>query len=379
LTAPHVGINGQIVTFSAGYRQAGVSRFTEQLIRALQDRDTSARYSVFVNDTARGGFSDSTNMRFRYTRLPAARPLVRIVWEQTVLPALAARLDVLHCPVNVLPLATRCPAVLTIHDLTFLRYPERFRTERQRYLAVLTKMSAQRARWITADSANTKADVVDMLHVPPERIEVVYPGLEGDRFRPLPPEQLAEFRRRKGLPEEFILYVGTLEPRKNVERLVQAYSLLRRGGLDRWPLVVAGGRGWMFDHIFAEVERNGLVDHVIFPGYVDAEELPEWYGAATVFVYPSLYEGFGLPALEAMACGTPVVVSNASSLPEVVGEAGLQVDPHRPDELAETLAEVLQSKDKREQMAAAGLRQAASFTWARSADQLMSIYRRVTS
>ncbi len=376
-SSPCIGINAQIVTFSANYRQAGVSRFTEQMVRALQRRDTSGRYTVFLNETARGGFNDSANMRFRYTRLPAAKPVVRILWEQAVLPLLATRLDVLHCPVNVLPTVLSCPAVLTIHDLTFLRYPERFRPERQRYLAALTGFSARRARRIMTDSANTKQDVSELLNVPPERIEVVYPGVD-EGFQPPAEEDLAEFRRRKGLPGEFILYVGTLEPRKNLEMLVRAYALLLGQGLRRWPLVIGGGRGWMFDAMFAEVERNNLVDQVVFPGYIDSRELPLWYAAASVFVYPSLYEGFGLPALEAMACGTPVIVSNASSLPEVVGDAGAQVDPHRADDLAATLAEVLQSKAKREQMAAAGLTRAASFTWDKAADQITRVYRQVT-
>ena len=372
-----IGINAQIVTFNAGYRQAGVSRFTEQMVRALQERDTSAHYSVFLNETARGGFSDSPNMRFRYTRLPAVRPAVRILWEQVFLPGHAAGLDLLHCPVNVLPLLSTCPAVLTIHDLTFLRYPERFRPERQKYLATLTKLSAKKARRIMTDSANTKQDVAELLRVPPERIDVVYPGLD-EAFHPSSAEELAEFRRRKGLPDEFILYVGTLEPRKNVAALVRAYSLLHARGLRRWPLVIAGGRGWMFDDIFAEVERNDLVSDVLFPGYVPPEELAQWYGAAAVFVYPSVYEGFGLPALEAMACGTPVIVSNASSLPEVVGDAGAQVDPHDTAQLAETLAEILQSSRRREQMAAAGLRRAASFTWDKAAEQIMRVYRQAS-
>lgn len=378
MSSPRIGINAQIVTLRSGYRQAGVSRFTEQMVRALQERDTGASYSVFLNDTARGGFIDSANMRFHYTRLPAGKPAVRILWEQMVLPALAARLDVLHCPVNVLPLSAPCPAVLTIHDLTFLRYPERFRPERQRYLAALTRVSAKRARRIMTDSANTKADVTELFDVPPERIEVVYPGLDDAVFHPFPEDELTEFRRRKGLPETFILYVGTLEPRKNVASLVRAFALLSERGVSEVPLVIGGGRGWMYDEIFAEVERSGQSDQVVFPGYIPPEELAQWYAAATVFVYPSLYEGFGLPALEAMACGTPVIVSNTSSLPEVVGDAGIQVDPLRTDELAEALVEVLQSKAKREQMAQAGLLQAASFTWNKAAQQLMQIYRQAS-
>jgi glycosyltransferase involved in cell wall biosynthesis len=374
----HVGINAQIVTFASGYRQAGVSRFTEQLIRAVQLRDSGVRYSVFLNETAQGGFADSRNMRFHYSRLPVYRPVVRILWEQTVLAAISTRLDVLHCPVNVLPLTVSCPAVLTIHDLTFLRYPERFRPERQRYLATLTKLSARRARHIMTDSANTKGDVMELLDVPSERIEVVYPGVD-EAFHPQPAQELAEFRSRHGLPAEFILYVGTLEPRKNVETLVRAYASLAHRKIVECPLVIGGGKGWLFDEIFSEVERNHLADRVLFPGYIEPDDLAHWYAAATVFVYPSLYEGFGLPALEAMACGTPVIVSNASSLPEVVGEAGMQVDPTNVDQLAEAIAEVLQSKAKRDLMAEAGLAQAASFTWARAAGQIEHTYQLASS
>src|SRR5581483_2989131 len=165
-------------------------------------------------------------------------------------------LDVLHCPVNVLPVATPCPSVLTIHDLTFLRYPGRFRSERQRYLSTLTRFSARRARRIMTDSANTKADVAELFDVPPERIEVVYPGLDNS-FHPFEDGDLAEFRAQKGLPDEFILYVGTLEPRKNVPLLVQAYGLLVARGLEQRPLIIGGGRGWMFEDIYREVEQCG--------------------------------------------------------------------------------------------------------------------------
>jgi glycosyltransferase involved in cell wall biosynthesis len=371
------GINAQIVSFAPSYRQAGVSRFTEQMLRALQARDAGIRYSVFVNETARGGFTDSGTMRFHSSWLPTSKPLVRIAWEQTLLPCLAAALDVLHCPVNVLPLAPTCPAVLTIHDLAFLRYPNRFRPERRGYLAAMTRCSARRAKRIMTDSASTKRDVVELFRVPAEKIEVVYPGTD-EVFRPRDRGEVAEFRRRRRLPETFILYVGTLEPRKNVDLLIRAYALLMQRGLTDSTLVIGGGRGWMFDRIFAEVERNALADRVLFAGYIDPEELPLWYGAASVFVYPSLYEGFGLPALEAMACGTPVVASDSSSLPEVVGDAGMLVDPNSPDELADRLAEVLQSTARREQMAAAGIARAASFTWAGAARQIEQVYRQAS-
>ncbi|MDE3074656.1 MAG: glycosyltransferase family 4 protein [Chloroflexota bacterium] len=377
----HVGINAQIVTFSAGYRRAGVSRFTEQLILSLQSRYRSSRFSVFVNETAApGDFTNSANFIYHRSRLPTSLPAVRIAWEQLLLPVIARGMgvDVLHCPVNVSPLLAPCPTALTIHDLTFLLFPDRFNWERQRYLAALTRASARRASRVMTDSEWTKRDVTRLLRVPPEKIQVVYPGLD-ETFFPRPAEELREFRRQRHLPERFLLYLGTLEPRKNIELLVQAYSLLLKQGLRSCPLVIAGGKGWRFDRIFAEVARHGLTDQVLFPGYVDPADQPLWYGAATLFVYPSLYEGFGLPPLEAMACGTPVITSNASSLPEVVGRAGITVNPNSASDLAGAIAEVLGSQEKRDQMIQAGLRQAATFSWREAAQRTQQVYEQVAS
>ncbi|MGH2518876.1 MAG: glycosyltransferase family 4 protein [Chloroflexota bacterium] len=369
-------MNAHIVTPSRGYRHAGVSRFTEQLVRAIQERDRSNSYAVFVNDTARGGFRDSANVRFHPAWLPTHRPAVRIVWEQLLLPARARQLglEVLHCPVNVAPLASPCPIVLTIHDLTFLLFPERFRRERRTYLAALTSLSARRASRVLTDSFNTKHDVARMLRVPPEKIDVVYPGLEAD-LRPCEPAAVSSFRERHGLEREFILFLGTIEPRKNIVALLHAYARLLAQGLAGYDLVIAGGRGWMTSDVFASVEALGLGSRVRFAGYVPIEEQALWYNSAALFVYPSLYEGFGLPPLEAMACGTPVVTSNVSSLPEVVGSAALLVDPNRTQDLTAAIAEVLESPEKQEQMSQAGLRQAAMFTWAQAADHTVAAYR----
>ena len=373
-----VGLNAHIVTPSRGYRHAGVSRFTEQLVRTIQERDRSNSYAVFVNDTARGGFHDSANVRFHPAPLPTHRPAVRVFWEQLVLPVQARQLglEVLHCPVNVAPLASPCPTVLTIHDLTFLLFPERFRRERRTYLAALTRLSARRTSRVLTDSLNTKQDVARLLRVPLEKIEVVYPGLEAD-LRPCAPEAVASFRQRHGLQRDFILFLGTIEPRKNVVGLLNAYARLLRQGLAGYDLVIAGGRGWMASDVFGAVETLDLGSRVRFAGYVPIEDQALWYSSATLFVYPSLYEGFGLPPLEAMACGTPVITSNVSSLPEVVGSAALLVDPNRTQDLTAAIAEVLESPEKQEQMSQAGLHQAAMFTWAQAADRTVAAYRRV--
>jgi glycosyltransferase involved in cell wall biosynthesis len=189
---------------------------------------------------------------------------------------------------------------------------------------------------------------------------------------------LADLRRRRGLPEHMILYVGTLEPRKNLVTLLEAYARCRgeTSPESPWPpLVLAGGKGWGYEAIFAAVERLGLSEAVLLPGFVPHGELPLWYSAADIFVYPSLYEGFGLPVLEALACGTPVITSNVSSLPEVAGEAGLLVDPTDAEALAEALRQVWRDADLRQEMRTRGLAQAARFSLAALARQTMTVYQ----
>jgi glycosyltransferase involved in cell wall biosynthesis len=208
--------------------------------------------------------------------------------------------------------------------------------------------------------------------MPATKVEVVYNGVDPS-FRPLPADEVGAFRRERGLPDRFILFVGTLEPRKNVARLVEAYARLP----ERRPaLVLVGGKGWLYDEIFGRVEALNLSREIHCAGYVPADDLPWWYNAAELFVYPSLYEGFGLPPLEAMACGTPVVTSTASSLPEVVGSAGLMVDPTEIEELTTAMERMLKDRDMRQQMRAAGLAQAQRFSWVETARRTVETYRR---
>jgi glycosyltransferase involved in cell wall biosynthesis len=205
----------------------------------------------------------------------------------------------------------------------------------------------------------------------------VVPNGVGDEMQPLDPARVAAHRAARGLPERLILFLGTLEPRKNVLTLLEAFSLLcRRPGFAH-TLVIAGGKGWYYQEIETAVERLGLRERVIFAGFVPQEELPLWYNAADLFVYPSLYEGFGLPPLEAMACGTPVITSNTSALPEVVADAGLMVDPLDAAALAEAMAALLDDPEARRALRAAGLRQAASFSWRETAQRTATVYHRI--
>jgi glycosyltransferase involved in cell wall biosynthesis len=269
--------------------------------------------------------------------------------------------------------------VVTVHDLTFFRFPHTLPPLRRLYLKAVTRSATWRAERVIAVSRQTRDDLVQQLQLAPEKVEVVYNGV-GEAFRPASPTEVAAFRRRRGLPQRFVLFLGTLEPRKNVVSLLEAFARLRDragtgGRSDGTKLVVAGAKGWYFERIFARAEELGLGDDVIFPGFVPAEELPWWYRAADCFVYPSVYEGFGLPVLEAMACGTPVVTSSVSSLPEVAGSAAITVDPQDVTALTEAIDRVIRDSTLREDMRHRGLQQATRFSWDRAASETAAVYR----
>ena len=371
LRATHVGVNAHLLSLAEGYRSAGINSYIYNLLRVLPVAAGEMAYTVFLSERRYDG---APGLRLQLSRLPTNLPPVRILWEQAILPweARRAGIDLLHNMAFAGPLVSSCPTVVTVHDLSFLFYPHRFRLLRRSYLRVFTRMSVRRARRVIAVSESTKQDLVKIYGISPAKIDVVHNGVDTS-FQPLPADQVAAFRQQKGLPDRFVLFVGTLEPRKNVVGLIEAYAKLPKG---RPPLVLVGGKGWFYDEIFARVEALELTGEVRFAGFVPAEELPLWYNAADLFVYPSIYEGFGLPPLEAMACGTAVITSNASSLPEVVGAAGQMVDPADADALADAMARVLGRKELKEQMQSAGLVQAAEFSWENAAQQTVSSYRR---
>ena len=225
-----------------------------------------------------------------------------------------------------------------------------------------------------AISRSTAHDLTAVFGIPAHKIDVALPGV-GEQFAPLPESEIAAFRTAKNLPERFMLSVGTLEPRKNLPVLLRAYAQLSAAERRQVHLVLAGGQGWMMDEIFATIEQHDLSATVHLPGYVPANELPLWYNAAETFVYPSLFEGFGMPIVEAQACGTPVIVSNSSSLPEAAGEAGVQLPADDVAAWTEALNRAISDPAWRADARAHGLDHAAGFTWARTAAQTVASYR----
>lgn len=372
----HIAVNAHLLAHTRSFRRAGVSHYIEQLLKHLAQVDHTNEYSLY---TTRGVDAASLGLpprfRVRSSIFPTINPRVRIPWEQGLAPLLLRQhgADLFHGTLNVAPFVCPVPRVITIHDLAFIRFPQTFRSYNRTYLDLATRVSARRSATILAVSEHTKREVVGLLGIPPERVIVTYDAARA-HFRPPDPATLEAFRARHSLPKQFVLYVGTLEPRKNLLTLLEAYSQVARQS--QVPLLIGGGKGWMFAPIFKRVEELQLRERVHFVGYLEEDELPLWYAAATLFVFPSLYEGFGMPPLEAMSCGTPVVASNSSSLPEVVGQAGLMVSPTDDSALAEAILRLLQDATLRDDLRERGHAQARAFSWRTTAERTLAAYER---
>jgi glycosyltransferase involved in cell wall biosynthesis len=373
-----IGINAQLCSSSSSYRNAGVSQYIWRLLQGIGEIQPAAEIHVFLPGANRDSFHNSFVLHKR--KFQTEHPLVRIAWEHTVFPFLISslKLDVIHSPVHVLPVICPTASVVTVLDLAFMRYPRTYPLMQWKYLEFFTRRAVKKADAIITISESTRQEVIRLLGGEPRKIHTVLLAA-GNSFRPASSEKIEEIKKRYGFDEPCVLYVGTLEPRKNVQTLLLAFDKVRRELDGRCKLVIAGGKGWFYSEIFRRIEDLGICDDVRFTGYVPAEDLPALYSSATVFVYPSLYEGFGLPPLEAMACGTPVITSNVSSLPEVVGDAGIMVDPRDPQELAEAIIRVLEDADLRLHMREKGLRRASEFTWRKTARQTLEVYEKVAA
>jgi glycosyltransferase involved in cell wall biosynthesis len=378
----HVGINAQLVSFGQTYRNAGVSRFTYSLLDGLSRLDMDQRYTAFINgaeaaDAAKTPLATTPRLRLSPARWSTGHPRQRIAWEQFALPAALRRerIDVFHSPVNVLPERVPCACVVTVHDLAFERYPQYFRPARRMYQHIFTRRSAHAATLVAADSESTKRDLVERFHVPEERVRVVYPAIDADFTPTADPEALAAFRARNSLPGRYLLFLGTLEPRKNLLTLVEAYAALRAELPDTPQLVLAGGKGWYYQAVIERIRALGVERHITLAGYIAREDQPLWYAGAELFVYPSVYEGFGLPVAEALACGVPTVTSNVSSMPEAGGPVAIQVAPDDTSSLAHAMRGILLDSSARERARVEGPRWTSRFSVARMAGAYADVYR----
>ena len=282
---------------------------------------------------------------------------------------------VFHGTDHLLPYLSGIKGVLTLHDFTYRLCPKTHTVPNRLFLTLAMRCFLRAANALIAVSECTKRDATRLYGVEPSKVTVIHLGVD-PRFRPVSRNEKTDLREKYGLPDHFLLVLGTLEPRKNLAAVLDAYCLLKRRGL-RHKLVVAGKRGWLFQKVLDKIEKLGLGDDLIMTGHIPDADLPTLYGSADLFVFPSLYEGFGLPVLEAMACGTPVACSNASSLPEVVGPAALLFDPRDPGQIAEGITHVLENSSLIEQLREKGRIRAKELTWDKTAQETARVYRRV--
>jgi glycosyltransferase involved in cell wall biosynthesis len=367
----HIGLNAHLLSHTGGYRSAGIHGYIYNLLRYLPEIAPSDwTFSAMVGAKNSHQFEQMT---MRHSRIDTESAINRIVWEQFFQPIQLREFDLYHALAFVTPLVLTKPSIVTVYDLSFIHYPQVLTPARRLYLRLFTALSCKRAKRITAISHSTARDLNQSMNIPLSKIDVAACGYDTERFKPLPREVIERFRQEQGLPERFWLFIGTLEPRKNLPTLLKGYASLPPS--ERLPLILGGGKGWMYDEIFETVEAYGLGDEVHFPGFISAETLPLWYNSAEIFIYPSVFEGFGLPVLEAMACGTPVIISDASSLPEVAGEAGMRVSPHDIDAWKAALHQALTDHSWREQARIQGLREASRYNWRTTAEQTIVSYR----
>lgn len=378
---------GLDVSLVAGER-AGGGEYSYQLARALPRVDPGVSYLLYPvfyyivhPDYPRARLPEAANARVAFGGL---RPRdVLAFWRADASAMfkewLLGPVDVVHSTTFCVPRFCLRPKrlVVTIYDLSFITHPELHLAANVAHCLAGTRLALEHADAIIAISEHTRRDLVERLGAPAERISVTPLAHDPELARVTDPRRLADVRQRYALPEHFVLFLGALEPRKNLPRLLEAYAALP-GALRRdVHLVVAGMSGWLNDSLHARVAQLGLEGSVRFAGYIDGDDLAAVYSVAAVLAYPSLYEGFGLPVLEAMACGTPVLTSNVSSLPEVVGDAAVLVTPDDVGSIAAGLQRLLEDAALRAELSARGVARARSFSWDRCARQTLEVYRRV--
>jgi glycosyltransferase involved in cell wall biosynthesis len=366
-----IGIDARIAHYSRG----GIHSYVVHLLQALAELDWDAHYHVLRSRKDHGTLPSHAAFRDVACWTPSHHHLER--WALSVEIA-RLRLDLLHSPDFIPPAFGYGRSVITVHDLNFLYYPRFLTAESRHYYNEQIEWAVKHADRILADSRATQADLISLLDVASDKITVVHLAADPS-FRPLSEAAAGQVAARYDLELGYVLFVGTLEPRKNIPGLLLAYRMLLDKKITDRPLVLVGGKGWLYDEIFDRTAALDLSDRVRFLHGVPDADLPALYSAASVLAMPSFYEGFGLPALEAMSCGTPVVVANRASLPEVVGDAGLLVDPESPEDLAEALERVLTEGPERERMRRAGLEQAETFSWERVARETRAVYEDVLS
>ena len=358
-----MGINAALFSARDGYRQTGISRYISELISGLE-RVKSPEDELLLFGQNTGPIKEN--------------PMARILWEQSCLPVniAARRLDGFHTPIGAVPMLSTAPTVVTVHDLAFLKYPEQLPRSRRTWLIGATRLSARRASKIITVSQATANDLQEWLDIPDDRIQAI-PLATSGKVERVEGQSLDVFKMKWDIDRPYILAVGTLEPRKNLPTLLRAFAKIK-DDVDH-QLVLVGPEGWLTGELKSTLDELNLGDRVRLTGFVSDEELGGWYSGADLYVFPSYYEGFGLPAIEAMRCGAPVLASDNSAFPEVVGDAGVLIPASDVDLWAESIRDLLQDESRRLHLRDLGFARADAFNWDRTAQETYDVYRDVSS
>ena len=357
----------------------GSETILRNLISNLASIDPHNEYVLFTNQENSGSFNlDQPNFFEVRCPIPARFRPARTLWEQLILPIQCQwhRIEILHSPGYVCPIVLLCPSVVSILDMNYFFFPEDWSKLALWVLKILVPLSARSSRQIIALSQSSKRHIMKALHISEDKINVTYMGVDKIFHPHHNRREILELKNRIGIKGNFILSVANSHPHKNLRRLLQAYYILRKDEGIAHQLLLAGNPGRDHLELVRTVRKLGMDEEVIFTGYISHHQMPLVYQAADLFVFPSLYEGFGLPILEAMACGTPVVSSNAASLPEVVGRAGILVDPYDANEMARAMCRVLSDKSLAQDLVKKALKQSKRFSWVQTAKETLAIYKK---
>lgn len=371
-----IGIDGRAAKW---YRGTGIGTYTYELVNSLNSIDNKNNYLVFMPDNCR----DVMNLNRNFTQASIAETGNGGFWDVVNIPNILKdyKIDLYHVPQNGigLPVEKDCPFLITLHDIIPYKMPE---TVSRNYLKIFTENMPsiiERCDGIVTVSNYSKQDIVETLNFPEEKVYVTYLANE-DIYMPID-KLLSRYviKRNYSIADKYILYVGGFSPRKNILGLIEAFSILLEKYHDDIKLVIAGKKGISYETYKKKAEALNIEDKVLFPGFIAIEDLPFLYNAAELFIYPSFYEGFGLPPIEAMACGIPVIASDATSIPEIVGDSAELIDPHNISEMADAMLKVLQDENLRNELIQKGLKRSKELSWKNSARDILKVYEKFSN
>lgn len=366
---------------SVDTRQSGVGNYVTHLIKGLKEIDKKNHYILMVTAKQKGGISGTFSAFENYTvPFTSENHILGDAWEFWILPKLLRKnaIDIFHGPAFLAPpFQNGFKSVATIHDLVAFHHPKTIPAKYAIYMRFLIRMMIKKARGIITDTACIKEEIIDFFNIDPERIFSI-PIAVSSQFRPIRDQELIDrIKKQYGIQKRYFLYVGNIEPRKNLSNLFLACNSIREKLSRDFQLVVTGKKGWLYREIFETLAGTAFRDNIVFTQYVNRTDIPVLYSGADFFVFPSLYEGFGLPILEAMSCGTPVITSSVSSMPEVAGDAALYVNPLKISDIAEKILALAFDESLRQELREKGFKQADKFTWERSARLTQRVYETI--